>query len=233
MQHHLDILGTVRSDYRDRFGIPRQPGLVAQAEASLIMHPPFDDARLFDGLEAFSHVWISFIFHATLAQGWRSRVRPPRLGGNERVGVFATRSPFRPNHLGLSVVRLLGIEVDAGVRLRLAGHDLLDGTPVVDIRPYLPYVDSVPEASGGFAPDSPPPRLIVEFSAQAEQQLAGHPRGMDLRALIEQMLALDPRPAYQRGDSGRTYGTRVADLEVRWRHSVDRVCVIRIAEAVQ
>jgi tRNA-Thr(GGU) m(6)t(6)A37 methyltransferase TsaA len=219
----LQTLGIVHSDFDARFGIPRQSGLAPSAQGELVMLPPFDDPRLFEGLESFSHLWLTFVFHTCLDQGWRGRVRPPRLGGNRRLGVFATRSPFRPNHLGLSAVRLEGIEIQSGLRLRLSGLDLLHGTPVVDIRPYVHYADALPNARGGFAAQRPE-LLPVDFLPAAECVLAGvAPR---LRRLIAEVLGLDPRPAYQ--DEGRDYGMRLAGLEIRWRVRDGRVEVLEI-----
>lgn len=215
----LEPIGIIRSCFKEKFGIPRQPGLIDAAEATLELLPPYNRAEAVRGLEGFSHVWLIFGFHATAAQGWRPTVRPPRLGGNARLGVFATRSTFRPNPLGLSVVRLDGIDTGAGVSLRLAGVDLLDGTPVFDIKPYLPYADALPDASSGFAPDDPPAPVQVRFAPQAERQLTllqrERPR---LRELVTQLLAYDPRPAY-RSDSQaeRDYGVKLYDLDVRWR----------------
>ncbi len=157
----IEPVGVIESCFKEKFGIPRQPGLVEAACASLRLLPPYDRAEAVRGLEGFSHVWLIFGFHATAAQGWRPTVRPPRLGGNARLGVFATRSTFRPNPLGLSVVRLLDIDTRRGVQLQLAGGDLLNGTPVYDIKPYLPYADALSEAVGGFAPDGPARPLPV------------------------------------------------------------------------
>lgn len=215
----LEAIGVIHSCFKEKFGIPRQPGLVDAAEATLELLPPYNRAEAVRGLEGFSHLWLIFGFHATAAQGWRPTVRPPRLGGNVRLGVFATRSTFRPNPLGLSVVRLAGIDTAAGVKLRLAGVDLLDGTPVYDIKPYLPYADALHDAQGGFAPENPATPVAVTFSTQAEHQLQllqrERPR---LRELVTELLAYDPRPAY-RGDAdgGRDYGVRLFDLDVRWR----------------
>jgi len=208
----LQVIGRIRSPYREKFGIPRQPGLVA-VESRLELLPGFDAAEMVEGLEAFSHLWLTFVFHACVAQGWRPRVRPPRLGGNARVGVFASRAPFRPNHLGLSVVELLGIERDDGLVLRLQGADLLDGTPVLDIKPYLPYVDAIPAARGGFAP-APPAGLQVQFSPASERQLADDTA---LRRMIAAVLSQDPRPAYRQDDPRRVYGMRLAEVNLRFR----------------
>lgn len=219
----LQVIGDIRSPYREKFGIPRQPGL-ADVECSLQLRPGFDRPELFDGLSGFSHVWLTFVFHACVAQGWRPRVRPPRLGGNQRVGVFASRSPFRPNHLGLSVVELLGIDHHDGVRLRLRGADLLDGTPVLDIKPYLPYVDAIPGAAAGFAPEAPAP-LAVRFSEAAQRSLQGDAM---LARMIERVLAQDPRPAYQADDPERVYGMRLAELNLRFRISAGVVEVLAV-----
>ncbi|OBX34266.1 putative tRNA (adenine(37)-N6)-methyltransferase [Halomonas elongata] len=147
----LTPIGHIESDYPDKFGVPRQPGLAEAARASLVLTPPFDDPLTVRGLEAFSHLWVTFLFHLS-PERWTPLVRPPRLGGNTRIGVFASRSTHRPNRLGQSLVELEGIDTDAGVRLRLRGVDLVDGTPVLDIKPYLPWVESRPEARAGFAP---------------------------------------------------------------------------------
>ncbi|WP_040095556.1 tRNA (N6-threonylcarbamoyladenosine(37)-N6)-methyltransferase TrmO, partial [Aeromonas australiensis] len=158
MKFEIDTLGIIRSPYKEKFAIPRQPGLVKSARARLELLPPYDQPDVLRGIEQFSHLWLSFVFHQTMAQGWHPTVRPPRLGGNERVGVFATRSTFRPNPLGLSVVELHGVGRERGkLWLELGAVDLLDGTPIVDIKPYVPYADSLPDARGGFAPDAPTP----------------------------------------------------------------------------
>ena len=226
--HGLQIIGLVRSPFREKFGIPRQPGLVNEVEGRVVMLPPFDDPLMFSGLEEFSHIWLGFLFHDVMDQGWRRRVRPPRLGGNRQVGVFASRSPYRPNHLGLSVVRLLGVDTSAGVSLRVQGLDLLDGTPVVDIKPYVPYVDSIAHASGGFAPHAPSGALEVVFSPRSMQALEkiGDPK---FEPLIARLLALDPRPAYRREDEpGRIYGMRLENFNISWRVAGGKLEVLEI-----
>jgi tRNA-Thr(GGU) m(6)t(6)A37 methyltransferase TsaA len=211
-RYTMQVIGDIRSPYKEKFGIPRQPGL-APVESLLELRPGFDSPAMLEGLEGFSHLWLSFVFHACVEDGWRPRVRPPRLGGNRRVGVFASRSPFRPNHLGLSVVELLGIEQDQSLRLRLRGADLLDGTPVLDIKPYLPYVDAIPNARAGFAP-KPPATLAVRFAEQPARWLEQYP---DLQRMIASVLAQDPRPAYQQDDPERVYGMRLADVNLRFQ----------------
>lgn len=212
-------IGVIHSCFKQKFGIPRQPGLVTEAQASLELLPPYDCAEALTELAGFSHLWIVFVFHQSLRDGWRPTVRPPRLGGNRRIGVFASRSPFRPNPIGLSAVRLQGIVEQDGKRLlKLGGIDLLDGTPVLDIKPYLPYGDAITDAHAGYAQAAPRVPLAVVFEPQAETQIkaaeADHP---GLRRLIEQLLAADPRPAYQAGKAQRRrFGMRLWDYDVQW-----------------
>ena len=217
--YRLHCLGIVHSCFKQKFGIPRQPGLVPEAEASIEILPPYDRDEAFRGLEEVSHIWVVFVFHQAMREAWRPTVRPPRLGGNQRIGVFATRSNFRPNPIGLSLVRLEAIERrDGRLWLDIRGADLLEGTPVLDIKPYLPYADSVEGAQAGFA-DTPPPTLPVQFSEPAQQQLHQFDTNGDgrLEALIRAMLSYDPRPAYQaEAQDGREYGCRVHDYNVVW-----------------
>ncbi len=229
-QWNMQAIGRIESCYKEKFAIPRQPGLTPSAEAILHLLPPYDSPDAVRELAQFSHVWLVFVFHATADQGWRPTVRPPKLGGNQRVGVFATRSTFRPNPIGLSVARLERIETDNGVRLYLAGADLLDGTPILDIKPYLAYADALPEASNGYADDGGQP-LPVRFSAEAEAQLlalqARHPR---LRSLIAEILAQDPRPGYA-DDPTRRYGMALYDLNILWCCDAAGALVISILPA--
>ena len=220
-------IGIIRSCYGEKFGIPRQPGLVRSATAMLELLPPYNAVEALRGLETFSHVWIQFIFHQTARDGWKATVRPPRLGGNERVGVFASRSNFRPNPIGLSVVELLAVE---GTTLKLGGGDFLDGTPVLDIKPYIPYVDSVPDAHGAFAATAPEPVNQVGFTVQARQavETLENEARPALRQLICDMLAYNPRPAYQNDDPARMFGTRLFDLEVRWNQAGTSITVQEI-----
>lgn len=226
-------IGIIASPYKEKFGIPRQPGLVTEARATLTLLPPYNQPETVRGLEQFSHVWVIFVFHATQGRGWKPTVRPPRLGGNTRMGVFATRSTFRPNPIGLSVAALGGIQVRGRkITLELAGVDLLDGTPVLDIKPYLPYADALPLARAGFAADAPPPLQRVTFSAQAAQQCAQRQRlgGVDLRQVITQVLAQDPRPSYQQGQhEGRVYAMRLYDFDLRWHYTLDGIEVLALA----
>ena len=153
MRYSFDPIGIVHSPFKEKFGIPRQPGLVPEAKARLEVLPPYDRSEAFCGLEDFSHIWVTFVFHEAICTRWQPTVRPPRLGGNRRIGVFSSRSPFRPNPIGMSVVALEGISnIEGKIELQLAGVDLLDGTPVLDIKPYIPYADSLPDARSGFVP---------------------------------------------------------------------------------
>lgn len=223
-------IGVIESPFKERFGIPRQAGLVTAAEARLRLLSPFASADAVRGLSEFSHVWIIFRFVDAELRDGQLTVRPPRLGGNERIGVFATRSPFRPNSIGMSAVRLLAVDVtDGQVCLQLAGGDFLDGTEVLDIKPYVPYADSIPTARAGFATQPPSATLAVEFSAVAlaslEDGIVERPR---LRELIAQSLQLDPRPAYQVDDGGRQYGMRLYDVDVKWVVANNTATVIAI-----
>ncbi|OEU77717.1 MAG: tRNA-Thr(GGU) m(6)t(6)A37 methyltransferase TsaA [Desulfuromonadales bacterium C00003107] len=232
MEIHFETIGTIRSCYKEKFGIPRQAGLVPTATATLELLAPFNRAEAFTGLEGFSHLWLLFLFHGNDYKGWKTTVRPPRLGGNARLGVFATRSPFRPNPIGLSAVKLERIEQHAGkVTLHLKGVDLLDGTPVIDIKPYLPYADAIATASGGFAAEAPKGELAVHFLPQPEQicQVLEKDRYPGLRQLIIDTLRSDPRPAYyQKRPKKSCFGMKLFDFDLRWEHDDDGITVIEI-----
>lgn len=233
-------IGVVHSCFKEKFGIPRQPGLVSAARATLELKAPFNRCEAVDGLNGFSHIWVIFVFHEAMREQWRPTVRPPRLGGNQRVGVFASRSPFRPNPVGLSVVKLEKIECGGGrCLLHLSGADLLDGTPVLDIKPYLPYADALPEADGGYAAETPVQNISIIFSELADTQCAERERNglPDLRLLIKQVLSQDPRPAYltngERINGGhaekRYFGMRLYDFDLRWAVEADHVCVVELS----
>ena len=231
MNFDFQPIGIIRSCFPEKFGIPRQPGLVKGATATLELLSPYDRTEALEGLEAFSHLWVIFVFHASLKETWKATVRPPRLGGNKRVGVFASRSMYRPNPIGLSVVELERIDTTTEQpRLFLKGVDLLDGTPVLDIKPYLPYVDAIPNAHGGYAHGSPQPRLQVNFSATAAAQCASYEHTYpNLRTLIIQVLELDPRPAYyDEQHSGKEFGMRLLDFDIKWCIEGEQVEVLAI-----
>jgi len=209
----------VHSDYLEKFAIPRQPNLAPAARAWLDVDPYWVSRGALDGLETASHLWLQFVFHAVNPDNVSAKVRPPRLGGNTKTGVFSTRATHRPNPIGLSVVQLLSVD---GCLVHIAGADLLNGTPILDIKPYLPWCDRVDGASHAFAGEEPQ-YLRVDFSADAEQGLEqlGTAEASRVRELLEQSLGQDPRPAYQRGDAERVYGVKIAGCEVRWRHPTD------------
>lgn len=214
----FETIGVIRSPFKEKFGIPRQPGLTSTPSIIELL-PPFAVADAVKGLDSFSHIWITFVFHAVQQRDWKPLVRPPRLGGNEKIGVFATRSTHRPNSIGLSVVALERIETSDGVRLHIRGGDLLDGTPVLDIKPYLPYADSIAEARAGFAP-SQPERLAVRWQASVLDQVGtinkNDEGAAEFRAMVDDILAFDPRPAYQ-DEPERIYGVHIGDYNVRFR----------------
>jgi tRNA-Thr(GGU) m(6)t(6)A37 methyltransferase TsaA len=229
--YSFQSIGTIHSCFPEKFGIPRQPGLAPDASAVLDIHRPYQNHEAFRDLEHFSHVWILFVFHQCLRAEWKATVRPPRLGGNRRVGVFASRSGFRPNPIGQSAVELVSIEKTPGkIRLHLKGVDLLDGTPVLDVKPYLPYADSLPQARSGFAPDPPPKTLAVRFSDEAARtcrllEAQSRPR---LEPLIVDLLALDPRPGYAPDSEKRSFGMRLWDLNIRFKVLDDHIEVTSI-----
>lgn len=216
----FEQIGVIRSPWKEKFAVPRQPGLIEDGGGELHLLPPYNQQEAVRGLEAFSHLWLLFVFHQTMAGGWRPTVRPPRLGGNARMGVFATRSTFRPNPIGMSLVELKGVRCHKGqVALELGSLDLVDGTPIVDIKPYLPFAEALPQARAGFAQSAPPAAMPVRFSALAQQQLADHQQSYpQLARFIAQVLAQDPRPAYRKGEEpDREYAVWLLDFNVRWR----------------
>ncbi|MCB2217133.1 tRNA (N6-threonylcarbamoyladenosine(37)-N6)-methyltransferase TrmO [Desulfofustis glycolicus] len=216
--HLLRTIGIIRSCYREKFGIPRQAGLTPSARAELELAGPYARAEMVRGLEQFSHLWLVFLFHDATSEGWQRTVRPPRLGGRRRLGVFATRSPHRPNHIGLSAVSLLGVECSGGgVRLKLGGVDLLDGTPVLDIKPYLPYSDLIEAATSGWTDTDSRAVPVIFTPAAASFGAAYRERtGRALLPLVEEVLRQDPRPASQRGR--RTgFAMTLWDVNIRWQ----------------
>ena len=206
------IIARIRSDFPEKFGIPRQSGLVEELQAAIIFEPEFRNPDALRGLDGFSHLWLIWQFSQAVREDWSPTVRPPRLGGNERMGVFATRSPFRPNPIGLSCVRLERVELhpELGPVIHVAGADLMDGTPIFDIKPYLPYADCRPEAVGGFASQPKEPSLRVDCPQPLLDCVPP-----DRRAALLAVLAQDPRPSYH-SDPQRVYGMRFAGCNVQF-----------------
>ncbi|MBX8508591.1 tRNA (N6-threonylcarbamoyladenosine(37)-N6)-methyltransferase TrmO [Pseudomonas cichorii] len=228
MTYNVSPVGFVRSCFKEKFAIPRQPQLAPAARGCLELVAPFDQGEAVQGLEQVSHVWLLFLFHQALEDKPRLKVRPPRLGGNQSMGVFATRATHRPNGIGQSVVRL--DKVEAG-RLWISGIDLLDGTPVLDIKPYVPYADALPHASNRIA-SAAPDLIPVHWEDSALLQAREHAQrlGEPLVELIEQCLAQDPRPAYQVPAPERRYGAQFWDMDVRWHYP--QPGLIRVLEVV-
>ena len=219
-EYAIRPIAHIRCDLKEKFGVPRQAGIVEALEGRIVFEPEFRDPEALRGIEGFSHLWLIWQFSEAVRQDWSPTVRPPRLGGNTRLGVFATRSPFRPNALGLSCVRLLGLERDGelGTVLRVGGADLMDGTPIYDIKPYVPYADSHPEALSGFAPDAGK-SLAVDFPQPLLERVPPEKR----EGLLG-VLARDPRPRYQ-NDPERLYGLRFGEQNVKFTVDGDRLTV--------
>ncbi len=226
--HRIQPIAKIHSCYAEKFGIPRQPGLVTKAIATIEMLPPFARAEFIKGLDAFSHIWILFLFSDVMAEGWKTTVRPPGLGGQQRVGVFASRSPHRPNHIGISAVKLNAIKHDEkSLLLEVEGGDFLDGTPVVDIKPYVPFADMLPIAVSGYSA-----RGISGMEVRLVETVVSFCRdyskrtGRDLAGLIEQVLHQDPRPASQR-QKKESFGMQLWDVNIKWRVKGNRFEVFK------
>jgi len=215
----------IRSPYGSKFGIPRQSNLVGGTPATIVFEPEYRDPEALRGIGTFDYLWLVWLFSENKEKGWHATVRPPRLGGNKRMGVFATRSPFRPNALGLSSVRLIGVteQSEEGPLLHVDGADLMDGTPIVDIKPYIAYCDAHAEARSGFAATAPERLATVDWAAGTQEALSP-----ELRSALEEVLRQDPRPQYQR-DETRVYGMTFDRYEVKFRIADGRVTVVAIA----
>ena len=220
----------IEGDFSSKFGIPRQSGLIDALKARIVFEPPFRDPSALRGLEGYSHIWLIWQFSESVMEGWSPTVKPPRLGGNKRMGVFATRSPFRPNPLGLSCVKLEGIELSTpeGPVLHVAGADLMDGTPIYDIKPYLPHADCHPEATGGFSGEVKDYAVEVDFPEELLNILPP-----DKREAIIEVLRQDPRPGYKHAGSDRRYGVMFAGFDVRFtvNDGTLRICEVVPIEA--
>lgn len=223
---YLKRIARIRSDFPTKFGIPRQSGLVPELRAKIVFEPEYRRREALEGLEGYSHIWLIWEFSEAVREGWSATVRPPRLGGNTRRGVFATRSPFRPNALGLSCVEFAAIseEPGEGMVLWVSGADLMDGTPIYDIKPYLPFADAYPQARAGFAGEVENYHLEVDFPRSLQSAFSGE----QVQALIK-LLAADPRPAYQR-DPERIYGMPFAGKDIRFRVADGRLTVQEIMD---
>ena len=224
MEVNIQVIARMHSDFATKFGIPRQSGLVEELRSTIVFEPEFRNPDALRGIEDFSHLWIIWQFSEAVRQGWSPTVRPPRLGGNTRMGVFATRSPFRPNNLGLSSVKLLGVEhtENYGTVLHVGGADLMDGTPIFDIKPYIPYGDCHPEATGGFTDKAGEFLLKVEFPADLLCRLPEQKREAAMGVLSH-----DPRPSYQRKPD-RIYGVTFAGFDIRFKVDGDVLTVVDV-----
>ncbi len=212
MQAIIEPIATMRSDFPTKFGFPRQSGLVKSLRSTIVFEPKYRNADALRGLEDFSHLWLIWQFSEAVGKEWSPTVRPPRLGGNTRMGVFATRSPFRPNSLGLSCVEILGLEQtgENGMVIHVAGADLMDGTPIFDIKPYIPYSDAHPDALGGFTATAGDFLLDVVFPQELLQMIPD-----EKHVTVRELLSHDPRPSYQR-DPDRVYGLPFAGFDIRF-----------------
>ncbi len=225
---NIKVIARIRSDFPDKFGIPRQSGLLKNLRSTIVFEPEFRIADALRGLEGFSHLWLLWIFSENVRDTWKPTVRPPRLGGNTRLGVFATRSSFRPNPIAMSCVKIEKINLtgENAPSIEVSGADLMDGTPIVDIKPYLPYADSVPEAAGGFAEAVRFNKLEVSFAPEVQAAL-GEQFPAEKKAALVELLSADPRPAYQRS-ADRVYGFRFADFEIKFQVQGDHLTVVAI-----
>ena len=232
MSFSFTPIGVTDSPYKQKFAIPRQPRLIEGAVGKIELLAPFDQIEALHGLEEYSHLWLIFWFHQTMSKGWSAKVRPPRLGGNEKQGIFATRSTFRPNPIGMSAVELLSIEKQKNsLFIHVSGLDLLDRTPVLDIKPYIPYADSIQNAKAGIAQSKPDAKMLVYFEKEAEQQCreAEH-KYSEIRQFITDILRQDPRPAYKKSSQDKQeYAVYLYEYNVKWTVEND-CCVVNAIE---
>ena len=226
MKAEIQAIARMKSDFPTKFGIPRQSGLVDELRSTIVFEPEFRNPDALRGIEGYSHLWLIWQFSEAIRQDWSPTVRPPRLGGNTRVGVFATRSPFRPNSLGLSCVRLLNVEEtkEFGTVLHVGGADLMNGTPIFDIKPYIPYGDAHPEALGGFTDHAGDFLLKVDFTHELLNQIP-----FEKHQALLGVLSHDPRPSYQR-DRDRVYGLSFAGFDIRFQVHGDALHVVEVSK---
>ena len=222
----IQVIARMKSDFPTKFGIPRQSGLVDELRSTIIFEPEYRNPDALRGIEEFSYIWLIWQFSEAVRQDWSPTVRPPRLGGNTRMGVFATRSPFRPNNLGLSSVKLLGVEhtKEYGTVLHVAGADLMDGTPIFDIKPYIPYSDSHPNASGGFTDQANDFLLDVNFPENLLEIIPS-----EKQAAAIGVLSHDPRPSYQ-NQSDRIYGLTFSGFDIRFKVNGKNLTVLDVSK---
>ena len=227
--HSIEPIGFIESPYKEKFAVPRQPRLVPSARAKVRLVGAANSPEALRGIEQFSHVWLLFLFDQNLEAGWKPTVRPPRLGGNERIGVFASRSTFRPNGIGMSAIEVKGVTKQGDqLYLELGSVDLVDGTPIIDIKPYVPYSDSISEAAGGYA-DAEPKTCNVAFSDSATLILKSRIHGAYEQQVIEQVLAQDPRPAYKKDKpDSKEYAVNLFDLNVKFTAADNLITVTTI-----
>jgi tRNA (adenine37-N6)-methyltransferase len=230
--YQIKPIGKIHSPFKEKFGLPRQANLLSNTSAFIELYPPYNDPDAVKGLSGFTHIWLTFAFHKNSSNAWRPLIRPPRLGGNEKIGVFASRSPFRPNGLGLSLAELKAVNInDNSTELLIACPDLLDGTPIFDIKPYIHYADSAKTSKCAYAEEAPKAKLAVNFEAQAQsviEDIKQHYPG-NLVQLIIETLAYDPRPAYKaKKADDKTYKLRLYDLDVCFRVNENIASVLEV-----
>ncbi|WP_063668518.1 tRNA (N6-threonylcarbamoyladenosine(37)-N6)-methyltransferase TrmO [Aliivibrio fischeri] len=229
MTYHIDPIGFIQSPYKEKFAVPRQPRLAPSATSRIKLVGEANSPEAIRGIDQFSHLWLLFLFDQNLEAGWRPTVRPPRLGGNERIGVFASRATFRPNGIGMSAVELKRVIQEGNqTYLELGSVDLVDNTPIIDIKPYIPYSDSIPDALGGFA-DKEPDVLDVFLSTDAQKSLSSHPQRREIEAVLKEVLGQDPRPAYKKGKvDNKEYAVNLFDLNVKFLVESNSITVTAI-----
>ena len=230
-QHNFTSIGIIRSCYKEKFGIPRQPGLVASS-ATIEVDVAYSQDEAFRELETFSHIWVIFVFHGIRDKKWKPTVRPPRLGGNQRIGVFASRSMFRPNPVGLSVVELKNIVRKRDkIILNIVGGDFLDATPVLDIKPYVPYADSINTLKAGYAADKPEIKFEVVFSHEVKEELKrAKIKYPEFDVIITQILQLDPRPAYQdKKQIKNEFAMKLYNYDLKWQLDNEQIIVTELS----
>ncbi|MCG6230545.1 tRNA (N6-threonylcarbamoyladenosine(37)-N6)-methyltransferase TrmO [Vibrio furnissii] len=227
--HTIDPIAVIESPYQEKFAVPRQPRLVPSARARVKLLGEINCPEAVRGIEQFSHLWLLFLFDQNLQAGWKPTVRPPRLGGNERIGVLASRSTFRPNGIGMSAVALRGVSKQGDqIYLDLGSVDLVNGTPIIDIKPYIPYADAIADAQGGYA-EAEPELAQVTFSPAALEMLHRSPHGVEQQAVIQEVLAQDPRPAYKKNKPDmKEYAVNLYDLNVKFTVNGNLVTVTAI-----